>query len=647
MKKVSSTNDGMADGTSRGSPGRHGLTEWPRRILPGALILAGMVMLRSLGWLQGLEWKALDFALRMRPAEPLDDRILVIGIDEADIQHIGAYPVPDRHLAELLQTLEAHEPRVIGLDIYRDLPVEPGHSELTAVFQSLEQVIAIEKLLPPPVAGPATLPDEQIGFADVVVDGDGFVRRSLLGAVDSAGDFHFAFSLQVAEAYLAQAGLSLENGIRDPVAMRFGETELSPLSPNAGGYVQADMGGHQVLVNYRSGPTPFRTLTWSQIQAGEFEPQWLRDRIVLIGITAPSVKDFVNTAAISTENPGLVFGIEYQAHAVSQIVSAALDDRPLLRPWSEGWEYTWIIVWGAIGILLGCLCRKPLPQTVSVIGGCAVMLALSYGSLLWLGWWIPVVPTVILLLTNGMVFPLFYWYDRELRSRIQERQLVIDTAFSAIHNGPLQTLACLLQDTYRNTESPATFYDRLQTLNQELREVYGLVRQEALVEETAFHLNPHHRIDLQIPLHQSLYEVFTQTLQQPLPTFASLKVKLIEFEPMDARTLTLEDKRDLCRFLQEILQNVGKHAHGVTRLRVTCKQTGHENLIRVADNGIGLGTANAASPSPSPGQGTQQAQRLSKRLQGHFRRYPNQPKGTVCELIWPVSPRSRRSFWPF
>ncbi len=618
-------------------------------IVPGVVVIAVVIATRGLGWWQGLEWQALDTFLRSRPAEPLDERIVIVGIEESDIQRVGTYPIPDRHLAELITTLEIYQPRVIGLDIYRDLPINPGHEEFKAMAAGLESLIAIEKVLPPTVAGPAFLPPERIGFVDGVPDGDGFWRRSLLGAATADGTYHFAFTLRLAERYLASVGRSLENGIRNPVAMRFGTVELAPLSTHAGGYVNADMGGHQVLVNYRSGPFPFRRLTMAEIQTGQVESEWLRDRIVLIGITAPSVKDFVNSSAIVSNNPGQVFGIEFQAHAISQIVSAALDDRPLLRVWPQPVEYGWIILWGVAGIGIGRVLRHPLWQVLVVSSGSLVLLGTGFGLLLWQGWWIPIVPTLAVFSVNGVVFPLFYWYDQGLRSRIQERQRVIDNTFSAIHNGPLQTLAQLLRESLDPSQMSPAMHRRLQDLNHDLRQVYTLVRQEALIDEQQIYLSPQ-GLDLNLPLHQLLYQVYTQTLGQDLPGFQTLKVKLIEFEPMVDRSLSLDDRRDLCRFLQEALINVGKHAPNATRLWITCKQAalepaGVQNIIRVTDNSQNNCSGNPIYDSTATGgQGTQQAEQLSKRLRGQFKRYPNIPTGTVCELVWPMG---RRSLWPF
>jgi adenylate cyclase len=37
------------------------------------------------------------------------------------------------------------QPRAIGLDIYRDLPVEPGHEKLVQVFKSTPNLIGNSK----------------------------------------------------------------------------------------------------------------------------------------------------------------------------------------------------------------------------------------------------------------------------------------------------------------------------------------------------------------------------------------------------------------------------------------------------------------------------------------------------------------------
>jgi len=73
--------------------------------------------------------------VQLRPDEGPDPRLLVVAVTEEDIRALGNWPASDQTLDQLFQRLEQYQPRVIGLDIYRDLPVEPGHAELATRLQ--------------------------------------------------------------------------------------------------------------------------------------------------------------------------------------------------------------------------------------------------------------------------------------------------------------------------------------------------------------------------------------------------------------------------------------------------------------------------------------------------------------------------------
>lgn len=621
-------------------------SKWRGAALPGLSVIAAVTIARLSGILQAPEWAAFDLLLRSRPPEPIDERIVIVGINESDIQAIGRYPIPDRTIAGLLKTLQAHQPAVIGLDIFRDLPVEPGHAELTAVLSQSQNVIGIEQAIAAEAGGfraraPVALPPEQVAFADAAkFDDGGNVRRVLLSGFDEVGEYRFSLALLLAEDYLRTKGLVLDNGLRDPSAMRFGQTEFTRFQPDSGAYVGADAQENQVLLNFRSGRQPFQMLSLSQIQAGQFQPEWIRNRIVLIGITAVSVKDVVNSAAVPTTTPGLITGVELHAHITSQLLSAVENGRPLLQGWAEPWEYLWIVGWGVVGIIVGRQVRSPwklgllLPlMSLGLIGAC-------FGLLL-MGWWVPLVPALIGLVLNGIgpTAVLFYRQEQDLRFRLKERQFILEHTFTTIHNGPLQTLGSMVR-TAETTMDTAVLAD-LQLLNQELRSVYETVRRETLSQNDSLHLNRDLELDLNMPLHEIFYTIYCNTLEREreFPQFPAIKVKIIKLEPLDCHRLSLEHKRSLCRFLEEALCNVGKYAIGAKRLSVLCGQIGKQQFIRVIDDGCGVDTT-AEAKSASGGYGTQQARNLAKQLGGSFRRYPNQPQGTVCELIWSV-----RHFW--
>ena len=206
---------------------------WRGGLVPGTIVLGIVFLARFTGNLQFLEWTTLDYFLRLRPHEKIDERVVVVGINEDDLRSVGSYPIPDREIAALIQKLEIYKPRVIGLDIFRDLPVEPGHSELVRTFKSFNNIIGLEKVLPVQVAPPPDLPLKKVGFSDAIPDADGNLRRALLGTNTRKG-YNFYLALRLAKTYLSAENITLENGIRDRHAMRFGTVELPRFSSNFG-----------------------------------------------------------------------------------------------------------------------------------------------------------------------------------------------------------------------------------------------------------------------------------------------------------------------------------------------------------------------------------------------------------------------------
>ncbi len=661
----------------------------------------GIVLLvcvaRLLGLWEGIELQTLDLFLRYRPQEAPDERITILEITDDDLQRLGTYPVPDDAMVRLLEKLESYEPRVIGLDIFRDLPVinpfeadlersRNAYEALTALLQRSAEadktdIVVIEKILNPPVGAPAMVSLDNVGFADALLDTDGFLRRSLLASPSDADldDYHMSFTIQLVAKYLAEEGLELNNGLKDVNTMRFGETELFRMTANSGGYHSQDTGDNPVvLLNFRNHQRPFQTLSLTEFLAGNFPEAWVSDRIILIGMTAVSTKDYINSAAISNTNPGLVPGVELQAHAISQIISAVLDGRPLIATWSSYWEYAWIIASGAAGLSLIYIKRSISTVAIVFIVLGSVPVLLSYGLLL-AGVWIPAFPAWFCYFANGggVLFYRIHRYEQGRKIRFNERQRVLESSYNAIHNGPLQTLKILTRkvssqpkQTMTSDSSSSSYSDgsygspqldlhmvtaELHQVDDELRNIYEFMQREFLQGEyspaqSQIYLTKNHIINLSEPFHELLYQVYHNKLQESEGYFQRIKIKLSDFCPMEAEHISAAQKEEILRFLEEALCNVEQHAVKVTRLQVTCRQEGSNNVIRVSDNGSAIegkidreitarekaDLAGATALHTRVGDGSKQAKRLAKRLKGHFARYANKPRGTVCELVWPV-----------
>lgn len=165
----------------------------------------------ALGVFNLLEWAIRDTFFRLRPAEGVDPTVVVITIDEMDIRAAADWPIPDGVLAKLLEKIAAQDPRAIGMDIYWDLPEEPGHERLVRVFESTPAIVGVEKVngsrVDPP---PALAALGQGGLADLVLDEDRRVRRALLTSVDeSSGEMKAGLATQVALLYLEAEGIEL------------------------------------------------------------------------------------------------------------------------------------------------------------------------------------------------------------------------------------------------------------------------------------------------------------------------------------------------------------------------------------------------------------------------------------------------------
>jgi diguanylate cyclase (GGDEF)-like protein len=359
----------------------------------------------SAGLLQPLEWATLDLFFRLRPLEPPDPRIAIVTIGESDIKKVGQWPIPDAVLAKLIEKLEAHHPRAIGLALYRDLPVAPGNQALEEVFRSTPNLIGVEKAVGETVAPPATLSKlDRVGIADLLLDADGKVRRGLLSVRNQGGQTKLSLGVRLALTYLQAEGVSLQMIDAKKKHLQLGKAVFVPFRGNDGGYAGANAGGYQILLNFRGGEDNFATLSMTDVLENRIPPEKVRDRILIVGAAAPSLNDVFLTPYSSSFKGAPVPTPSAVIHAnlTSQILSAALDGRPFIRVWDEPVEALWIFLWSVAGAAAGvqeclfvaaCPLEKHSFLTWAIQAFCTV---LAGGALLiscylaFLGsWWVP------------------------------------------------------------------------------------------------------------------------------------------------------------------------------------------------------------------------------------------------------------------
>ncbi len=389
---------------------------WLRVGVSSILVTLLLVAHKQLGKIQFLELLTYDHLVRTFSHRKEDPRLLVVTITEQDIQQQQRWPLSDGVIAQALNTLQTYQPKTIGLDIFRDIPHVPGTEQLTKELQA-SNVIAVNQLPTPTnkqgISAPSHIPAHRLGFADLVIDADNIVRRYLMHVQSPSGKIQAnSFALQVALHYLDTDDLMVEHD-----SLKINQVVFPRLQANAGGYQLSpkEASGWQTLVKYQR-PAWVRKITLTQLLEEKFDPDWVKDKVILIGVTAPSGKDRFPTPHSRTQTQNFeMSGVIIHGQMVSQILSTVLDGDRLFWFWTEWLEWAWIGVW--------CLAGGLLVWNIDSLwrlGGAMIIAGLSLwgiGLLIFTqSGWIPIISPLFGLLTTGtcvLAYKVIYrtYYD--------------------------------------------------------------------------------------------------------------------------------------------------------------------------------------------------------------------------------------------
>ncbi|MBD2654763.1 CHASE2 domain-containing protein [Synechocystis sp. FACHB-383] len=376
----------------------------------GATIL--VLLLRWLGLTQGLDLKLFDLMLRSQPVSTaVDERIVVVTIDQNDLDILrqnglqsaaGADVISDGALAEALERIRRYQPRWLGLDIGRDLPIAEGNTRLGEVFRNGDRLLVScgfadqkgEELLPPP-----GMDSDHLAFINFPIDRDQVIRRQLLH-----GEFtntescptNQSLALSLALNYLGEENIFPA----DNVVLTLNNVDFQSLTAKSGVYRPNEVTDYQIL--FRPQPRGVvREISLSTLFADTEQRLELKDKIVLLGY---GHKDQHSTV-LESDIPGVVI----HGQMVKQILDAVLDGKPLLTTTSQGAELLWILFWVGVttgGIVTVIIFDGSRRQQQLVVIASLVGVTGSSWLILWsLGLWLPLAsPLLFLLLMLGESF---------------------------------------------------------------------------------------------------------------------------------------------------------------------------------------------------------------------------------------------------
>jgi CHASE2 domain-containing sensor protein len=409
---------------------------------------------RYVGILEPLELQAYDYLIRQRPPELIDERILVVEVTKEDIAE-HQYPLEDATVAQLLQKLEQYKPRTLGLDMHRYQSRGAGRSDLISRFEQSQNFFIVcasgssdPNYAPPPEFSEQQLRN-QVGFSDVVVDSSNpkdrrvrgdltvgehsedtsrTVRRQLLSydpslsPSPSSCSTPYSLSFQLAFRFLYEQKIQPME-VNSNEQWQFGTVVFHRLAARFGGYQHLDGQSSQIMINYRSNQ-PGQRVTLKQVLSGQVNRNWVKDKVVLVGYTAPVARDNFDTP------DGQRAGIWVHAHMVSQILSAVIDKRSLvwvLPQWGEfQWgDMLWVFAWSITGGLLAWRWRSLWEgESLLYLGlaGGAATLVLYQVCLVILtqGGWMPLVPSALALFATGSIL-VIYEIRGQMRSLTTKR----------------------------------------------------------------------------------------------------------------------------------------------------------------------------------------------------------------------------------
>jgi len=365
------------------------------------LLAAALVILLSvdyLGAFAGIDTYFYDTFLRLRGNRPTSNRIVIVAVDAKTVDRFGQWPIKRRYYAEMLGRLD--QATVVGFDL---LLREP-----TADDGLLEAAIKRHgRVVLPVYVGAAAQP---IGPLDRFSPaGTGHIHIEL-GVDNTARElFHSIYSNA---AFLP----SLSSKMYERAFLH----SFPRLTPPA--YQSGTASGRVIQqelhkINYYGTPNTFTRVSLADLLDGTVQPNYFKDKLVLVGLTVPGILDEVSTPLSQTRNR--MPGVEVHANVLNNLLDkSSIHELPgFLR------AFTALLTSLLLAVVLA---RRDEKQSV-LIWALSLFLVVLTAFVLLTGtyWW---VPPALFLVAFSVIFAAVYLYRLDSAARKLDHEYEIMTA---------------------------------------------------------------------------------------------------------------------------------------------------------------------------------------------------------------------------
>ncbi len=342
-----------------------------------------------------------DVRVRMTLPGGIDERIVIVDIDEASQVQLGQWPWERNTLAGIVDTLfDDYEISALGFDVlFAEAGRGGGNEEFAESFIARDVVTGFvfkdslsqnepvfTGALPTPLIPASDLEDFSVPFVDAagytgslqalqenaigggffdspLIDSDGVFRRTPL-VQRYRGDLYPTLALALAHTALGSP----------PVGFRFAGSGRSGIDLEAFRLGDRDIPVNEqvaVFIPFRGPQESFRFIPARDIVNQTAPAEWLAGKIVLVGASAAGLLDLRSTPVGQR-----YIGVEVHANLVAGLLDGTIRRQPA---WSNGLELTLLFL---IGALVALLLPKLSPQS-SLLMVAVILLATMAGNL-WL-----------------------------------------------------------------------------------------------------------------------------------------------------------------------------------------------------------------------------------------------------------------------
>ena len=341
----------------------------------GLACSAIMTVLLRANILEWIELKSLDFRFLCRGAIPGNDKIVIVGTDEEALDKIKEpFVFWSPYFAEIIKAVASGGAKAMGLDFLQTIVLKKKvdgvdlDGVMADALGEAENVIMINLLRWDAAAGGLTALNPQprylyasdpdnVGFSNLTIDRDGFVRRQKLILSDVDGNAYAYLALKVVSKALNS------NIEKKGDRILVGDYQI-PINPD-----------NEMLINFAGPSGTFPVVSfykiWKLAHEGkiEFFRKFFKDKIVLIGPGNIFSQDYKPTPFYRSRyftGTRQTLGIEI----VANVVNTILERRFITSP--EFYQTVLIIVF--MGVL-----TSVITFMMSSVAGGIIVTALAAG----------------------------------------------------------------------------------------------------------------------------------------------------------------------------------------------------------------------------------------------------------------------------